>query len=104
MLASTIREYGSTDKPSCARTHACTRAAYVHTIHITRNTFVHKVNSGISSNFMQDEKLVDLNKVMLKCIPEDGIDEDEQPVFLTGSTNASSDIGAAHSKAQLKLE
>ena len=31
---------------------------------------------------MQDEKLVDLNKVMLKCIPEDGIDEDEQPLFI----------------------
>ena len=46
---------------------------------------------------MQDEKLVDLNKVKLKCIPEHGIDEDEQPVFLTGSTNASSVIGAAHS-------
>ena len=30
---------------------------------------------------MQDEKLVDLNKVKLKCIPEDGIDEDEQAGF-----------------------
>ena len=79
------------------------RRVHAHNTHRSQH-IVHKVNSGISSNFIQDEKLVDLNKVMLKCIPEDGIDEDERPVFLTGSTNASSVIGAAHSKAQLKLE
>ena len=79
MLASTIREYGSTDKPSYVRTHAHMHPRRVRAHNTHRSQHICEIWN--LTNFMKDEKLVDLNKVKLKCIPEDGIDEDEQPVF-----------------------